>query len=188
MKTEEIAILDAALEVFMRYGFRRSTMSDVAKAAGLSRQSLYARFANKDEVYAAGVILYGERILEELKTAWAQATSMDQAMDNFANICIVPTFDLLRSSPDASDLIEAANSPEGQEAMARLKILKCAALSELFTPYAKALNTRGLTPEQLADFVETNKHTIAKTSQDHGQLEAQIATLKASVLSLTSQA
>ncbi len=187
MKTEEIAILDAALEVFMRYGFKRSTMSDVAKAAGLSRQSLYARFANKDEIYAAGLELYGERIIDALKTAWAQSTSLDQAMDAFTNTSIIPTFDMLRNSPDASDLIEAANSPEGQVAMAHIRAQKCKALSELFAPYSTALNARGLTPDQLADFVETNNFAITKATQDRVQLDAQIATLKASILSLTSQ-
>lgn len=186
MKADDIKTLDAALEMFMRYGFKRATMGDIAQAAGLSRQSLYARFANKDEVYAAVLDLYGTRIIAQLQSQWATSSDLGDAMDAFAAISVIPTFTMLRHSPDASDMIEAANSPEGQDAMARVTALKCAALSALFAPYSDALAQRGLTPDQLADFVESNKHAMTKSTQDRAHLDLQIATLKASVLSLTS--
>ena len=44
-------ILDAAGETFIRYGFRKTSMDDVARAAGLSRQSLYAYFSTKEALF-----------------------------------------------------------------------------------------------------------------------------------------
>ncbi len=41
-------LLDAAHEQFRRRGIKRSTMADVAKLAGLSRITVYRRFATKD--------------------------------------------------------------------------------------------------------------------------------------------
>jgi TetR/AcrR family transcriptional repressor of uid operon len=41
-------LLDAAYEQFCRTGIRRSTMEDVARRAGLSRITVYRRFATKD--------------------------------------------------------------------------------------------------------------------------------------------
>jgi AcrR family transcriptional regulator len=41
-------ILDAAYEQFCRLGIRRSTMEDVAQRAGVSRITVYRRFASKD--------------------------------------------------------------------------------------------------------------------------------------------
>nr|WP_165781050.1 TetR/AcrR family transcriptional regulator [Streptosporangium minutum] len=41
-------ILDAAYEQFCRMGIRRSTMEDVARRAGVSRITVYRRFATKD--------------------------------------------------------------------------------------------------------------------------------------------
>jgi AcrR family transcriptional regulator len=49
------AILDAAYEVFGAYGFKRVTMDDIAKAAGLSRPALYLVFKNKTDIFQAGV-------------------------------------------------------------------------------------------------------------------------------------
>ena len=44
------AILDAALVEFERHGFRRVALDDVARRAGVSRTTIYRRFANRDEL------------------------------------------------------------------------------------------------------------------------------------------
>jgi AcrR family transcriptional regulator len=47
------AILDAALVEFERHGFQRVALDDVARRAGVSRTTIYRRFANRDELVAA---------------------------------------------------------------------------------------------------------------------------------------
>jgi len=39
------------LTVFARYGFKKTSMEDIAQAAGLSRQSIYNRFGSKEAVF-----------------------------------------------------------------------------------------------------------------------------------------
>lgn len=46
-------VLRHALECFLRFGYERTAMQDIAAAAGLSRQGLYHHFANKDELFSA---------------------------------------------------------------------------------------------------------------------------------------
>jgi AcrR family transcriptional regulator len=48
-------LLDAALLVFTEIGYARASMDAIARAAGISRKTLYARYANKAEVLAAVV-------------------------------------------------------------------------------------------------------------------------------------
>lgn len=71
------AILDAALVEFEQHGFRRVALDDVARRAGVSRTTIYRRFANRDELVAAvvereNVVLF-EDIATELKTAGPQS-------------------------------------------------------------------------------------------------------------------
>lgn len=47
-------ILDAAEGVFLSYGFQRTTMDDIARAAEISRPALYLHFRNKTDIYRAG--------------------------------------------------------------------------------------------------------------------------------------
>lgn len=44
-----------ALEVFGRYGFRKTSMDEVARSAEISRQGLYLYFANKEALFRAAV-------------------------------------------------------------------------------------------------------------------------------------
>ena len=45
------AILNAAFNQFSHYSFRKTSMEDIAKAAGISRASIYSYFQNKDDIF-----------------------------------------------------------------------------------------------------------------------------------------
>jgi AcrR family transcriptional regulator len=63
----------AAIAVFGRYGYQRTSMDLIAKAAGISRPALYQHFSGKDEVFRAA----GERIADELISAAETAAATD---------------------------------------------------------------------------------------------------------------
>ena len=71
------AILDAAVIEFERHGFRRVALDDVARRAGVSRTTIYRRFANRDELVAAviereNIALFAD-IADEVKRAGPQS-------------------------------------------------------------------------------------------------------------------
>lgn len=52
--TERVqTILDAAIKVFARFGYRKTSMSEVADAAQISRQGLYLHYPTKEELFRA---------------------------------------------------------------------------------------------------------------------------------------
>jgi AcrR family transcriptional regulator len=54
-ESRQSAVLEAAVSVFARFGYRKTSMDDVARAAGVSRQGLYLSFANKEELFRRAV-------------------------------------------------------------------------------------------------------------------------------------
>ena len=46
-------ILESALTVFITYGFKKTSMDDIAKQAGVSRPALYQLFKNKTDIFRA---------------------------------------------------------------------------------------------------------------------------------------
>ncbi len=71
------AILDAAIVEFEQHGFRRVALDDVARRAGVSRTTIYRRFAGRDQLVAAVIdrenaVLFAN-IAEELKSRRPQS-------------------------------------------------------------------------------------------------------------------
>jgi len=65
--TPQDRILDAALRVFRRHGFRRSSIEQVAAAAGLTRQGLYHHFQSKEALFRAVIeALYDGALAAEI--------------------------------------------------------------------------------------------------------------------------
>ena len=65
-------ILDAAMRVFRRHGFRRSSIEQAAEEAGLTRQALYHHFASKEALFRAVIErLYEQGLAAEIAAAKA---------------------------------------------------------------------------------------------------------------------
>lgn len=109
MQTEQKTthILDAALPVFVRFGFRKTSMADIARAAGISRASLYLSFNSKEELFRAGSIRAHTRTLDEVEAVLAgQGNAFDRmeiAIAVFQRELIAP----FGGSADAEELFAA---------------------------------------------------------------------------------
>jgi AcrR family transcriptional regulator len=64
-------IIDAALALFSRKGFRGTTTKEIAEAAGCSEATIFKYFTTKDELYSA--ILESKASIEETLAKAAQA-------------------------------------------------------------------------------------------------------------------
>jgi AcrR family transcriptional regulator len=78
-------ILDAAMLVFRRHGFRRSSIEQAAEAAGLTRQALYHHFDSKEALFRAVV----ERVYQNaLAAESAGAEASEKAGSSLADILV----------------------------------------------------------------------------------------------------
>jgi AcrR family transcriptional regulator len=99
-------ILDAAMLVFRRHGFRRSSIEQAADAAGLTRQALYHHFKSKEALFRAVI----ERLYENaLAAEVAAAHAAEKAGGSLADILVAQLTGRLRqliASFDGSPHIE----------------------------------------------------------------------------------
>jgi AcrR family transcriptional regulator len=78
-------ILDAAMLVFRRHGFRRSSIEQAADAAGLTRQALYHHFKSKEALFRAVI----EQLHENaLAAEIAAAHAAEKAGGSLADILV----------------------------------------------------------------------------------------------------
>ncbi|MCA1218360.1 TetR/AcrR family transcriptional regulator [Streptomyces sp. 8L] len=76
-------ILVTAKDVFLETGYERASMDTVASRAQTSKRSLYAHFANKDNLFLAVLDFARELYLEKLRTPDAYAERPAEAVTLF---------------------------------------------------------------------------------------------------------
>ena len=62
-------ILDAAGRSFGRYGYRKTTVGDIVREAGVARATVYKYFATKDDMFRAVIDREMEDIVRAVRTA-----------------------------------------------------------------------------------------------------------------------
>ncbi|HEY8800168.1 MAG TPA: TetR family transcriptional regulator, partial [Candidatus Limnocylindrales bacterium] len=81
-------ILDAAFGCIESVGLARTTVEDVARAAGLSRQSVYRYFPTKDHLIMGLVLREEERFLDGIRMAFERDTDLRQAIEDSLLFCL----------------------------------------------------------------------------------------------------
>jgi AcrR family transcriptional regulator len=64
---KRMRIVEAATEVFIKYGYRKANVDEVAERAGVAKGTIYLYFKNKAELLLAAVIEEKRRYFEKLK-------------------------------------------------------------------------------------------------------------------------
>jgi AcrR family transcriptional regulator len=98
-------VLSAAMTLFARHGYQRTSMADVAAEAGISRATLYARFRDKAalfEVLAAALV---DRALAAAEAAWTDAAPLADNLEATILAKDLPMYRLLHASPHGAALL-----------------------------------------------------------------------------------
>jgi TetR/AcrR family transcriptional regulator, repressor for uid operon len=96
----------AALDEFAEHGIRRTSMEDVARRAGVSRMTVFRRFASKQRLVEIVIAREVHRGMQELDLLWEGAETLEDRLVagfEFAGRYVRghPLFDrLLRSEPE----------------------------------------------------------------------------------------
>lgn len=144
------ALLDAAYGVFARYGYRKTSMDEVARAAQMSRQGVYLYFTNKEDLFRATL----QHAIDASLAAALGALEGKAALPER----LLGAFDewigrhVGQFAPEASDLAEAANTfGENVIADGEKKLLDAVATLFRESGLAAAYKPAGLSPRHLAE-------------------------------------
>src|SRR5260370_9883596 len=107
------AILVAATAIFLRYGFKKTSMDDVARAAGVSRQGLYLYFDTEDLLFREARQHLGSRLISAARAA-AEDRNLslrDRLLGAFEAVHCSAFHNASRE--DALELLQSARSAAG---------------------------------------------------------------------------
>ncbi len=98
------SVVQSATEVFLRYGYARTTMAELAAAARLSRPSLYELYPGKDELFAAVIRRLNDETLQEFRKASPKLRTVRSKLQRFCGEWATHGLRLMEKHPDAKDL------------------------------------------------------------------------------------
>lgn len=102
-------LLDGAMEEFARHGFAKTSMSDIARASGISRTSLYKTFPAKDDVFRALSSRINQRVYTAVVEAHQRPGSWDERLLGIINARVGWVYELLHASEYGRELISEKN-------------------------------------------------------------------------------
>lgn len=173
-------IVKAARSMFMRYGFTKTTMSDIAAEAGVARQTVYNAFAGKDDILRAVVRLTGQDSLKDVRASWSETSEIADKLEAFHRLAPLAWYDAMRAAPDWAALMEGMNSSAAEE-LCGIEAEWKADLAKLFDDATPASETKHA---DLADFFYSASLNAKHGCTDRAHLERRLATIRAATLAL----
>lgn len=172
LASRQAQILEAAEDHFRRYGFARTSMGDVAKAAKVSRAALYLAFPGKEDLFAVVIDRMAQRAFQRIRS---EAETLGTFAEKLAVACDVwgaQGFELVERHPDAKDLFDPDREPV-QRMYANFERL----LVELMVGASISLSTQA----QLARFVSWSLRGYKDMARDGAEFRGMLPTLVRSV-------
>ena len=166
-------VLDAANRVFLRFGYRRTTMGDIAHEAGISRPALYPLFSSKEEIFSAVLTRVLGSEIAEIRVAVAKAATPAEKLMVALDVWCVRNYEITTASPLAADLyqssLQVASTVAGK-ATAELEAI----LAEVLEPLVRSQRTVSLKALELARLVSQATVGFKATTKSSKQLRATV--------------
>ena len=177
-KTE--LIVQAAQAQFMRYGFAKTTMSDIAAEAGVARQTVYNAFPGKEDILRVVVRQFGEQNLITIKTAWQDDHGIAAKLETYHRLGPVNWFETIRAAPDWAALMEGLHSAAAEE----LGTLDNAWRSAIKTMVINELPEAPSDIDQIIEFIHSASTNAKYGADDVTHLKSRLNTIKLAALAL----
>ncbi|MBO9466746.1 TetR/AcrR family transcriptional regulator [Tropicibacter sp. R15_0] len=111
---KQAAILDAAMGVFAQYGYRKTSMEDLAKAAGMSRPALYQYFRNKEDIACSLTKLFYDRSAVAMRAALAVEGPLVEVLEQSFRVKLAGV-EVIANSPHGDELMELGKSVSAEQ-------------------------------------------------------------------------
>ena len=153
---KRMRILEGALKVFLAYGYTRTTMDDIARAADVSRPALYLLFKNKTDIYRAiGSCLLARSVSEARKALEDEGPFGPRVMEALDR-ALFRLLERIQDSPHGEEILDIKNSLAA-DILANWRAELAEALTQAVAREAAersvSLEKRGLSAAALADIL-----------------------------------
>lgn len=103
-------ILYAAFDAFAKYGFKRTSMADIADGAGISRPALYMHFKNKNDIFQSMIEAYYAQACADVAEALSRGGAIADQLKAGFFAQSGEAFKALLDSPHGAEIIDVKSA------------------------------------------------------------------------------
>jgi AcrR family transcriptional regulator len=179
------AVLTAARGVFLRYGYKRVTMNDLAAAAHISRPGLYLMFPSKEDVFLGVARKELSAMLDSMTEGISKRKTLGEKLSYVFEVWTLQTFELISRTPEAKELCECEFD------FARVVVAEGNA--EFESILAKVLKEGrvslpgGLTPKRAAHVLRCAAYGFKRQASTAGELKSMLDDILAFLMAAPPQ-
>lgn len=97
-------ILEAANRLFLQYGYKRTTVDDIARDAGVSKGSIYLHFSSKEQILQMLSRQQETLVLDRIRAAAAGDAPAPKRLQEAVAAAFLTIWDLCHEAPHAPDI------------------------------------------------------------------------------------
>jgi len=102
-------ILNAAWTAFAAYGYRKTSMDDIARGAAMSRPALYLHYRNKQDIFRSLAQFYYDQATTAVEAALAERGAASEVLAKAFAAQGGEVFEVMLSSPHGMELLDATS-------------------------------------------------------------------------------
>lgn len=180
------SILEAAQTVFAKYGVAKTTMSDIAQAAGVARQTVYNAFATKNDILREALRVEIENTISMVSDAWQRCDTLGARIQVFHDLGPLRWYEAIQSYPDLAELYEGLHVVAADE-LARGKTAWEQLFREMFEAHGIACKDPSISTAALADFMYYSAKNAKYEADGMDGLKQRLYMSKVALLQMTDQ-
>jgi AcrR family transcriptional regulator len=162
-------VIQAAIGVFLRYGYARTTMRDIAQAADLTRPTLYQSFSDKEVVFRAVVETMATEMFTTIREGLAHRSGLEVKLRFACETWGAGGFELVLANPDAKDMFDLCFDPV-KDIYAEFEEILAGILREPLSQADLAIEA-----EELAHIIVFSIKGFKETARDGAEMRRLIA-------------
>ncbi|WP_281379122.1 TetR/AcrR family transcriptional regulator [Paenibacillus endophyticus] len=170
---KKLHIITVALDVYFKYGYKRVSMNEIAQAAGISRAGLYLYFKNKEEVFNATILHYGDTLIEEIVEGLSSKKTPEDKILYAFEVWSINNFDQSLNSPEVKEMTDSSYEFAQEALDASYNKLEVVLISILESRSTSSGSPNSLSPEKLAHLLTSASRgfkIVARNSLELRQL------------------
>ncbi len=174
------AVYEAAATVFAQYGFRRTTMNDIAQAAGISRPALYLMFDNKENLFQGLASFRLDQAIEQALRVLAGGVDTNQRIIEALLVFERIFYEPIADSPHGAELMDISQSLASESMMKDIVRLH-AALAKTLSDAEQAgevnFENSPLKPKAFVELLFTGLNGVKKKASNTAEFRKMVKQL-----------